>query len=275
MGSMAAIDESMPSGKMARRIRKTDWSGSPVGPAEIWSPAFRVSLATILASRFPMAIRWGPQLLVFYNDAYAQILGDKHPAALGRPLAEVWSEIYQELGPLNEAILKGERASYFEENQRWRVQRRGDEWEEARFTIGYSPIPDDTAPHGIGGILTTCIETTERAREEEALRTLTGTLEEEVAQRTRERDRIWQVSEDLLGVSNFDGYFVSVNPAWTALLGWSEARSGRCMSANSVTPRMQCIQGRAAPASPPVSRRCAWRTASATRTGHGAGFPGR
>jgi PAS domain S-box-containing protein len=30
------------------------------------------------------------------------------------------------------------------------------------------------------------------------------------------------ISEDLLGVSNFDGYFTSVNPAWTRLLGWSE-----------------------------------------------------
>ena len=44
-----------------------------------------------------------------------------------------------------------------------------------------------------------------------------------LAERTRERDRIWQVSEDLLGVSNFEGYFTSVNPAWTRTLGWTEA----------------------------------------------------
>jgi PAS domain S-box-containing protein len=60
-------------------------------------------------------------------------------------------------------------------------------------------------------------------RNEKALRVLTDQLESEVEQRTRERDRIWKVSEDLLGVSNFDGYFISVNPAWTTLLGWSEA----------------------------------------------------
>ncbi len=42
-----------------------------------------------------------------------------------------------------------------------------------------------------------------------------------LSERTRERDRIWQVSEDLLGVSNFAGYFTSVNPAWTKTLGWS------------------------------------------------------
>jgi PAS domain S-box-containing protein len=46
---------------------------------------------------------------------------------------------------------------------------------------------------------------------------------DDLAERTRERDRIWSVSEDLLGVSTFEGYFISMNPAWTRVLGWSEA----------------------------------------------------
>ena len=46
---------------------------------------------------------------------------------------------------------------------------------------------------------------------------------DDLEERTRERDRIWSVSEDLLGVSTFDGYFVSLNPAWAKVLGWSEA----------------------------------------------------
>ncbi|MBV8535764.1 MAG: PAS domain S-box protein [Alphaproteobacteria bacterium] len=57
---------------------------------------------------------------------------------------------------------------------------------------------------------------------ETELRRLSGELERTVLARTRERDRIWQVSEDLLGVGNFEGYFISFNPAWTRLLGWSE-----------------------------------------------------
>src|SRR5262249_9618131 len=54
------------------------------------------------------------------------------------------------------------------------------------------------------------------------LRTLSEKLEAEVERRTLERDRVWNVSEDLLGVSNFDGYFLSLNPAWSKLLGWTE-----------------------------------------------------
>ena len=57
---------------------------------------------------------------------------------------------------------------------------------------------------------------------EKALRKLQVSLKAEVESRTRERDRIWNVSEDLFGVSNFEGYFLSVNPAWERTLGWTE-----------------------------------------------------
>ncbi len=66
------------------------------------------------------------------------------------------------------------------------------------------------------------MDTTEEYRADQRLRELTEQLEHEVLQRTRERDRIWQLSEDLLGVGNFEGYYLSVNPAWSKLLGWSE-----------------------------------------------------
>jgi PAS domain S-box-containing protein len=218
----APVDNVLPPGEMARRVREFDWSATPIGPRENWSASLNVTAELVLASGFPMAVRWGPDLVSIYNDAYCAILADKHPDALGRPLREVWAEIYDELGPLNQAIIRGERLAYFEADRLWRVRRRAGEYEDAHFTICYSPVPDASAAHGIGGILVSCVETTERVRTEQALRRLNDTLEAEVAERTRERDRIWQVSEDLLGVSNFEGYFISVNPAWTSLLGWSE-----------------------------------------------------
>ncbi len=55
---------------------------------------------------------------------------------------------------------------------------------------------------------------------EQALRDLNATLEQQVAERTAERDQIWQASTDLLCVANHDGYIVSLNPAWAATLGW-------------------------------------------------------
>ena len=135
-------------GEMSRRIRETDWSTTPLGNSSAWPQSLKLSIAMILASGFPMAIRWGPEQVIIYNDAYRPILRDKHPAALGRSLREVWWEIYPELGPLNEAILRGERAAFFAEDHPWTVRRQGSIVEDARFTISYSPIPDETSPKG-------------------------------------------------------------------------------------------------------------------------------
>ena len=64
---------------------------------------------------------------------------------------------------------------------------------------------------------------TEQMEAEKALRELNETLEQRVEAQTRERFQIWNVSQDLLMVTDADGKFLSVNPAWTVLLGWSEA----------------------------------------------------
>lgn len=65
-------------------------------------------------------------------------------------------------------------------------------------------------------------EIEERKRAEDALRRLNESLEALVEERTRERDQIWQLSTDLMDVCRADGALLAVNPAWTAMLGWSE-----------------------------------------------------
>jgi PAS domain S-box-containing protein len=72
------------------------------------------------------------------------------------------------------------------------------------------------------GVVCSFQEFTEHKRAEQELRNLSEQLGAEVERRTLERDRIWNVSEDLLAVGNFNGFFISINPAWTRLLGWSD-----------------------------------------------------
>ena len=187
-----------------------------------------VSIMT--ASGFPKALRWGPEFILLYNDGYKQILADKHPWALGRPFREVWPEVVSELMPLQEDILAGRNPGVFSIDRPLTIRRRGMDFgknlgmelETAYFTVSYSPVPDDTAPSGVGGVLVTAVETTDRKRTEEALQRWNETLEAQVAERIRERNGVWRVTHDLLGVANFSGRLLSVNPAWTAVLGWSE-----------------------------------------------------
>ena len=247
--SGTAMEALTGAGDLRARVAAFDWAATALGPRCGWPASLIWAVELVLASGFPMSVRWGPDLVMIYNDAYSALLGDRHPEALGKPLRDIWPEIYRELGPMNEAILRGERGQFFADDHLWQLNRYG-LVEDAYFTISYSPIPDASATNGIGGVLATAFETTARVHHEKKLRhnekmlrdnekmmrhnektlrdnekklrELSGQLEEKVAQRTRERDRIWNVSEDLLGVANFDGYFVSVNPAWTTLLGWTE-----------------------------------------------------
>jgi PAS domain S-box-containing protein len=157
--------------EMATRLQTTDWSKTPLGPREGWPASLKLIVSVMLASGFPMCVRWGPELVMIYNDGYRSILGVKHPQAFGLPFHEAWPEVQEQLRPLHQAILNGTSGAYFAEDLLIRVQRRGlPEWEGARFTISYSPVPDDTAPNGVGGVLVTAVETTDRVRTEEALR---------------------------------------------------------------------------------------------------------
>jgi PAS domain S-box-containing protein len=151
-------------------LARKDWSRSPLGPREQWSPALKIAVDMILSASFPMALRWGPEFVIIYNDGYRPILGDKHPAAFGLPFREVWPEVQAQLAPLHQAMLDGKREAQFSQDLPLNIQRRGNEWETAYFTVSYSPVPDDTLASGVGGILVTAVETTGRIRTEQALR---------------------------------------------------------------------------------------------------------
>ena len=95
-----------------------------------------------------------------------------------------------------------------------------------------------------------------------------------LTERTRERDRIWQVSEDLLGVGNFEGYFISVNPAWMRTLGWSEDEI-KALHVNELRhpdDAPVAIEGRRRLAE--GIGPCVWRTGFVTKTAPTAGFIG-
>jgi hypothetical protein len=145
---------------MAALVAAMDWSRTALGPRDAWSASLNMAVEIVLASGFPMALRWGPDFVLIYNDGYLPILGDKHPWALGRPAREAWSEVWPQIEPFHRQILTGASPAVFARDLPLRIQRRGDAWEDAVFTLSYSPTPDPTAPGGIGGVFVTAIETT-------------------------------------------------------------------------------------------------------------------
>ncbi|AEJ13693.1 GAF sensor hybrid histidine kinase [Pseudomonas putida S16] len=139
---------------MAERIRNHDWAATPLGPLEHWPDPLKTSLALCLASRFPQAVLWGPDLLTLHNDAFSQILGQK-PSALGIPFRAVWQEAWADIGHMANRALAGE-AVYIEDFPLV-IDRNGGP-ERAYFTFCYSPIRDHDGK--VLGMLDTVTETT-------------------------------------------------------------------------------------------------------------------
>ncbi len=73
-------------GVMGASMRGCDWAATALGAPETWPQTLRIFLRTLLASRQPMWLWWGPEELVqFYNDALIPLLGNRHPAAWALP----------------------------------------------------------------------------------------------------------------------------------------------------------------------------------------------
>jgi PAS domain S-box-containing protein len=147
---------------MARLVRETDWSKTPLGPMDQWSEELRVAVDICLNSRFPMFVWWGPTLINIYNDGYVPMLGKRHPSALGRPARDSWDDIWDVVGPQADAVMSRGEATW---NERVRlVMERKGYTEETYFTWSYSPIRDRTG--GVRGLFCAVTEESERVRAE-------------------------------------------------------------------------------------------------------------
>ncbi|MET3665225.1 PAS domain-containing protein [Caulobacter sp. 1776] len=157
-------------GEMAERVRAFGWERTPLGARETWSPALRLATDMILATNFPMALRWGPELVLIYNDAYAPALDVHHPQALGVLLKDTPPDFQTSIRSLHEDILSGASGGFaFEKLPLW-VLRDGKP-EKGYFTVSYSPVPDATAANGVGGVLVTAVEISRSVKAEKTLRT--------------------------------------------------------------------------------------------------------
>ena len=157
-----SVAPARPTVPMSERVRGVDWSRTPLGPVGRWPDELRVAVDICLSSRFPMFVWWGPELINIYNDAYVPMLGERHPAALGRPARATWDEIWPVIGPQAEAVIaRGE--STWNERVRLVIARNGYP-EDTYFTWSYSPIRD--AAGAVRGLFCAVTEETERVRVE-------------------------------------------------------------------------------------------------------------
>jgi PAS domain S-box-containing protein len=192
---------------MAQRVRAFDWAATPLGPPAGWPEALKTLVGVMLDANQPMFVAWGDSRTMIYNDPYAEILAAKHPAALGQPFLDIWSEIRADLAPIVDRAFAGEPVHM--DDIELLMERNGYP-EETHFTFSYTPIR--TTGGGVEGFFCPCTEITQQVLAARAVRD----------SEARAHQIFDSVTDYAIIVSDLDRRVTGWNEGARRLLGWTE-----------------------------------------------------
>ena len=152
-------------GEAGAILRDYNWNARSLGLPDNWPIVLQNLVGVMLSSSQPMFVLWGTQRTLLYNDAYQEILADKHPAAMGRDFLEVWQEVRSDILPIIEQAYRGEPVQ-MDDIELW-INRKGYR-EEAHFAFSYTPLRGETGV--IEGFFCVCQEITKKVDTERKLR---------------------------------------------------------------------------------------------------------
>ncbi|MEH3046288.1 PAS domain-containing sensor histidine kinase [Sphingomonas adhaesiva] len=204
---------------MAERLAAHDWPATPLGPRDGWPQSLRTAVDLMMASGHAMCLAWGAERTFLYNDAYAPMLGERHPAAFGARFEHVWADIWADIAPLVAATFRGETSTF--QNMPLEMTRNGYP-EETWWSFSYSPVRDEAG--AVAGLLNVTLETTgsvlaERERDA-AVRALSRAEAKwrRVFETLEEGFILGEVVRDATG-RIVDWRYDAVNDAWYDLVG--------------------------------------------------------
>ena len=208
------------SNQMAENIRNKNWMETPLGDMAGWPSQLKTSVQIILDSRYPMFVWWGEHLINIYNDAYIPILGNRHPQALGACASDIWSDIWDVIGPQADIVFQEGRSTWNEDLPLF--MRRHGFLEETFFTFSYSPIRNETGD--ILGLFCACTEETSqvlKGRRLHTLRRMSG-----VTEKVDSVGEVCRLSAEILKDNPFDLPF-------SLIYLWDKDERSLCLAAQS------------------------------------------
>lgn len=162
-GAAAPLSWLRGGGKCGALMHEVDWSATALGCPSRWSAQLRTTANNVLNSPVPKVLMWGAEHVMIYNDGYVDIAGANHPHALGGTVPGIWPEIWDFNRRILEKGLRGEIASH--RDQPMTLVRDGVA-REFIFDLYYTPVFEDA---GVGGVLCTVVDDTDRFRTEKRL----------------------------------------------------------------------------------------------------------
>ncbi|KAI1119273.1 histidine kinase [Nemania sp. NC0429] len=148
--------------------RTRDWASTPLGPVEEWSLELRTISNLVMGSPNPVALYWGRELTVLYNEAYVAMAGQKHPSLMGSCYKDSWSEIWDEIEPIFESAWESGQSTMRRDDRF--IVRRDYFDEEAYFDWSVVPIVGEDG--AVVGLYNPAFEITPRKMAERMMLTL-------------------------------------------------------------------------------------------------------
>jgi two-component sensor histidine kinase len=204
---------------MTEMLSAYAWESTPLGPRNTWPASLHTTVDIMMASGHAMCLAWGPERIFLYNEAYAPILGKRHPFAFGVTFAEAWPEIWEEIRPLVDKTFDGETSTF--RDMPLLMTRNGypeDTW----WSFSYSPVRGENGE--VAGLLNVTLETTSRVEAERDRDTATEALRQSEAkwrhlfETLEEGFILGEVVRDGAG-RIVDWRYEEVNDAWYDLVG--------------------------------------------------------
>ena len=196
------------SGALGERIDNHDWAATTLGPISRWPAAVRATVELVLRSPLPCVTLWGADGVMIYNQGYAAIAAERHPALLGMPVRAGWPEAAAFNDNVMRVGMAGGALSYRDQAM---TLHRGGRDEAVWLNLDYSPIVD---PDGsVLGVIAWVIETTDKVRAQRQLD------QERDDERTRLQAMFEQAPGFMARLAGPAHVFELANAAWTTLAG--------------------------------------------------------
>ncbi|TDC72247.1 histidine kinase [Micromonospora sp. KC606] len=198
--------------QVAAAVLAHPWARTTLGPPQQWDPAVRALVDVILSSPVPMALYYGDRFEMLYNQGFSELIGDRHPDAIGRPAGEVFADLWHTpgVGDVIERVYRhGE--SFLQKESVLPIDRQlaapGDH---TVFTRGHSPTRDSAGR--IVGVLTVAAQTIQLTHQLQSLSdfaaALSGTLTLDDVARVTLRHMLHSFAADRVALAVDEG------PAW-------------------------------------------------------------
>lgn len=198
-------------GELGERIRSFDWVQTPLGPIETWPSSLRRTVDLVLNSSIATILLWGPAYIQIYNDHWRDLIGGKHPAALGQPTHECFPEIKDTMAPIYERAQQGEAVVL--QDRLLSIGQDGAA-KQVWWNVHYFPVRDES-DEAIAGIFCTVIETTAGVLAKRERAAITAMRESEKRFRafvTASSDAVYWMNSDWTQMRQLQGHNFLAGP---------------------------------------------------------------